>query len=280
MQLFFPFPVFSVIEISLHIVMEAKFKLIIAVLVLLSLTSCIDNLICIDGDGIIKNERSRLTGFDAIVNTTEFDIIFKIADTTGLNIIADRNLIDKLVTDVSGQVLEIRTNPSNACFSYSQRPVIEVSSPDLNSVTLSGSGDFLADQLEGNLVTVKLSGSGKIKAEHVQCVELSAFLSGSGTISLWDTRSTNSDAFISGSGDILIEGECDKNTLKISGSGNIYDDKYIAKTGSVTSSGSGDSYVYLKEKLTGAISGSGNIYVKGNPLIDVRVSGSGRVIRN
>ncbi len=260
--------------------MKMKLKLIVTAIILLSLTSCIDNLICIDGDGIIKNERRRLTGFDQIENSTEFDIVFKIADTTGLNIIADRNLIDNIVTDVSGQVLEIRTNPGNACFSYSQRPVIEVSSPDLKSVTISGSGDFLADQLEGNLVTVKLSGSGEIKAEHVQCDELSAFLSGSGNISLEDTRSTNSDAFISGSGDILIEGEGDKSTLKISGSGNIYADKYLAKTGSVTISGSGDSYLYFKEKLTGAISGSGNIYVKGNPVIDVRVSGSGRVIRN
>jgi hypothetical protein len=260
--------------------MEIKLKFVVAAMILLPASSCIDNLTCIEGDGIIKNERRRLTNFAQIENSTEFDIIFKIADTTGLNIIADRNLLDNVVTDVSGQVLEIRTNPGNECFSYSQRPVIEVSSPYLNSVTLSGSGDFLADQLEGDLVSVKLSGSGEIKAEHVQCDNLNTFLSGSGNISLTDTRSTNSDAFISGSGDILIEGECNKSTLKISGSGNINADKYLAKTGSVTISGSGDSYVYLTDKLTGAISGSGNIYLKGNPLIDVMVSGSGRVIRN
>jgi hypothetical protein len=260
--------------------MKTKFKLIVAAMALLSLASCIDNLICIDGDGIIKNERRRLTGFDAIVNTTEFDIIFIIADTTGLNIIADRNLIDNIVTDVSGQVLEIRTNPGNACFSFSQRPVIEVSSPDLNSVTLSGSGDFLVDQMEGNRVTVKLSGSGEIAVEHIRCDELSATLSGSGNISLGDTRSTNSDAYISGSGNILITGECDKSTMKISGSGNMHADRFMTETASVTISGSGNAFTYIIDKLTGAISGSGNIYVKGNPIIDVSVSGSGRVIRN
>jgi hypothetical protein len=260
--------------------MKSRFTLIVATMVLLPLTSCIDNLVCIEGDGIIKNERRRLRGFSQIENSTEFDIVFKIADTTGLNIIADRNLIDNIISEVSGNVLEIKTNPGNACFSYSQRPVIEVSSPDLNSVTLSGSGDFLADQMDGNLVSVKLSGSGEIKVEHISCDDLYVSISGSGNILLGDTRSTNSDAFISGSGNMLIVGECDKSTIKTSGSGNIFADSYPAETASVTISGSGDSYVNVIERLTGAISGSGNIYVKGNPLIDVRVSGSGRVIRN
>jgi hypothetical protein len=48
----------------------------------------------------------------------------------------------------------------------------------------------------------------------------------------------------------------------------------------VTISGSGDAFTRVSEELSGLISGSGNIYVSGNPLIKVRVTGSGRVIRN
>jgi len=242
--------------------------------------SCLDSLTCIDGDGRIKTERRRLTGFSQIENFTEFDVVYKKADTTGVAVTADGNLLDNIVTSLSGQVLEIRTQPDNSCFDYSRRPVIEVSSPGLNSVYVSGSGNFTADFIEGNVVNVTLSGSGQIGTEHVICGDLEVSLSGSGRISFDDTECTNSDAYISGSGNILLTGECKKSTMKISGSGNMHADKFITETAAVTISGSGDAFTYIMEKLTGAISGSGNIYVKGNPIIDVSVSGSGRVIRN
>lgn len=259
--------------------MKNKFYMFLLGILMLSLMSCFDDFVCIQGDGFIETERRRIADFDQIVNSTEFDIIFSRNDTTGISINADRNIIDNIVTETSGSTLEIKTLPRHACFNYTRRPVIEVSSSDLKGVLLSGSGDFLADFMEGNVVTVTLSGSGNINADNTSCNDLSVLLSGSGSITLNEVECGDSDAFISGAGNIMLEGSCDKNNIKISGSGNLHADNYITGTASVMISGSGNAFTHILERLTGLISGSGNIYVKGNPEIDVTVSGSGRVIR-
>jgi hypothetical protein len=259
--------------------MKRTIYLISLVVITLFFTSCFDNFICIRGDGYIETERRRIAEFDQIENSTEFDIIYTKNDTSGISIDADRNIIDNIVTETSGSALEIKTIPRHACFNYTRRPVIEVSSPDLKNVTVSGSGNLLADIMEGNVVSVKLSGSGDIKANLISANDLSVLLSGSGSITLEDIGCINTDAFISGSGNIQLGGECDRNELKISGSGNIHADNYISRTASVMISGSGNVFAQILESLTGIISGSGNIYVTGNPEIDVTISGSGRVIR-
>jgi hypothetical protein len=260
--------------------MKSKFFLVFSIITMLLLTSCFDDFICIKGNGVIETERRRTVEFSRIENSTQFDIIYNRNDTSGISINADQNIIDNIVTETSGSTLEIKTSPRNACFNYTQRPVIMVSSPSLNSTLICGSGGFLADFMEGNAVTVKLSGSGDIKTDHISCHDLTILLSGSGTITLNDIEGYNSDAFISGSGNILLDGVCERNNVKISGSGNLHADTYITGSASVIISGSGNAFTYIEENLTGIISGSGNIYVKGNPAIDVTVSGSGRVIEN
>lgn len=259
--------------------MKGRTLMLFAVFAVLMLPGCIDY-IYIEGNGDIRTERRRAVSFDQLVNTTGFDVVYTKADTSGLAIKADGNLLDHIVTEVSGGVLEIKTEPSYANFRYSQRPVLEVSSPGLNSVLASGSGNFEADYLDGDEVSLRLSGSGQIAVDHISCSDLSALLSGSGRINLKDAECSFADMFISGSGNIIAEGTCTDNKVKISGSGNLHADNFGTKTASVTISGSGDAFTRVADELSGLISGSGNIFVKGNPHIDVRVSGSGRVINN
>jgi len=260
--------------------MRKIFVQFILLSIMLLFTSCLRHLICIDGDGHIATEVRSIREFVEIENFTEFDIVYTRSDTFGLAVTADRNLLDNISTEISGSVLEIETEPGNSCFNFTRRPVINVSSPYLSSIRLFGSGSFIADEMEGSEVTVKISGSGDIEVERIYCDDLTVYVSGSGDIDLFYTECSGSDVFISGSGDIFIEGVCDHAGYKISGSGNLRADSFITNTASVTISGSGDAFTHVLEKLRGSISGSGLIYVKGDPEIDVRISGSGRVIKN
>lgn len=261
-------------------IMKTKLFLSLSGVLTVVLTSCLDNLLCVKGDGVIETEYRRTPAFYKIENTTPFDVVYTTKDTSGISINADQNIIGYIVTETSGGTLEIKTSPRDACFSYSHTPVISVSSPSLNSVLLSGSGDFSADEMKGNLVTVTLSGSGEIRTEHINCTDLNVYLSGSGNITLDDIVCAGSDALISGSGNIYLSGLCENNHIKISGSGNLHSERLITGSASVLISGSGNSFTNIEDKLTGMISGSGNIYVEGNPVIDVTISGSGRVIKN
>jgi hypothetical protein len=260
--------------------MKRKLFFVLSGFVMTLFTSCLDNILCIKGDGVIETERRRTAIFNRIEISTSFEIVYTKKDTAGISINADQNIIDYIVTETAGTTLEIKTSPRDVCFSYSQTPVITISSPDLNTVLISGSGSFLADEMEGDAVTVKLSGSGDINTEHIDCNELTVLLSGSGSITLNDIHCLNSDALISGSGNIYLSGVCENNHIKISGSGNLHTENFITGSASVIISGSGNAFTNIEEKLTGIISGSGNIYVKGDPVIEVTVSGSGRVIKN
>jgi hypothetical protein len=260
--------------------MKRVIRILFSALATLLMTSCIDNLVYIDGDGNITTERRRIGSFNEIQNTTAFDVVFTRSDTTGIRVTADRNILDNIIAETSGGVLEIRTEPEYASFRYTQRPLIEVSGPELESVFLSGSGNLVADRMEGDEVEVRLSGSGQVRLYSIDCSDLSVSLSGSGRISIDEAECTESDILISGSGNILLEGVCEISTVRISGSGNLYADKFRSVKAEVTISGSGDAYTLVSEELSGLISGSGNIYYSGNPLIKVRITGSGRVIRN
>jgi len=260
--------------------MKRTLLLLIPVMAAMGLVSCFDDLNCIRGDGATDTERRRVSAFDQVENATPFDVVFTKADTSGISVTADGNLIDNIVTETYGSTLEIKTAPRDACFNYTQRPVIQISSPGIKGIAVSGSGNFVADHVEGGAVTIKLSGSGDITVQNVICTGLAIMLSGSGSITVDNAGCADSDIFISGSGNIAVSGESDKSNLKISGSGNIHAGDFLTGSSSVIISGSGDAYAYVQDKLTGMISGSGNIYLKGDPDIDVTVSGSGRVISN
>lgn len=260
--------------------MKRNLLLLFPVMTAMSLVSCIDDLVCIRGDGATETERRRVSAFDQVENSTPFDVVFTKADTSGISVTADGNIIDNIVTETYGSTLEIKTAPRDACFNYTQRPVIHISSPGIKGIAVSGSGNFVADHVEGGAVTIILSGSGDITVQNSICTGLAVMLSGSGSITLDDAGCAEADIFISGSGNIAVSGESDKSNLKISGSGNIHAGDFLAGSASVIISGSGDAYANVQEKLTGMISGSGNIYLKGDPEIDVTISGSGRVIKN
>lgn len=260
--------------------MKRNLLLIIPLLSAMSLVSCIDDLVCIRGNGSADTERRRVSAFDKVENSTPFDVVFTKADTSGISVTADGNIIDNIITETYGSTLEIKTVPRDACFNYTQRPVIRISSPGIKGIAVSGSGNFFADHVEGDAVSIKLSGSGDITVQNVFCTGLAVMLSGSGSITLEDAGCVDSDVFISGSGNIVVSGESDKSNLKISGTGNIHAGNFMTGSSSVIISGSGDAYSYVTDMLTGMISGSGNIYLKGDPHVDVAISGSGRVIRN
>ena len=260
--------------------MRNKYILLTVSVTLFTLTSCLKSLLCIRGDGIIMTETRRVTSFDQIENSTSFDVIYLKADTLGIEIRAEQNILDYIETNVYDNCLEIRTSPGSICLDYNEKPLITVTSPSLERVVNSGSGVFLADQMSDETVSVKLSGSGDISIETITGNYLDIILSGSGDIEIKESTCSNSDCLLSGSGNVTISGECDKAHYKITGSGNIYSSDLITNTASIIISGSGSIFTTIEEYLNGLISGSGNIYVSGNPEIDQTVTGSGRIIKH
>lgn len=255
-----------------------RIAVIFTALALLS-TSCIKDLVCINGNGIIETESRNASSFNQIENTTVADVIYRQSDDVTITVTAESNLLGHIVTENNNGTLRIRTDHWNTCLDYTERPVITVTSPALKNIDLSGSGNIFADIMSGNSLIIKLSGSGKIVTESLSCNDLSVIISGSGDVEISEAFCQDADFNLSGSGDLDISGTSDKGHYRISGSGDIKADEFQLNTATETISGSGDIFTYVTTSLTAAISGSGNIYLKGDPAINQSVSGSGRIIK-
>ena len=245
----------------------------------ISLSSCLENLTAIRGNGVITTEIRRTGMFINLENSTSIDIVYKKADTTGITITADENLLDYIVTETFNNTLEIKTRDVNSYLDFTGRPLITITSPVLEKAFFSGSGDFLADEMSGDEVKISLSGSGDIAADNILCTDIILVISGSGTINIKDCLSNSSDIIVSGSGDIQINGQSEDFNLRISGSGAIFAEHFLTGSASIIISGSGNVFTYIENDLNAVISGSGNIYLKGDPQISQTISGSGRIIK-
>jgi hypothetical protein len=258
--------------------MKSKFIILLSGAMLIAITSCIEDLMVIRGNGISTTETHRTAPFFKLENSTSIDVIYKTADTTGITITADENLIDNIITETYDNTLEIKFTPDDHHPEFRVKPLITITSPRLEKAIISGSGALLAGRMTGDDVTIKVSGSGDISTDNVTSKNLSVVITGSGNINIKECVTGFSDIILTGSGNLNTSGQSTDNNLKITGSGTIHADNYLLNTASVIISGSGNVFTNIDQKLNAIISGSGNIYLRGNPAISKTISGSGRII--
>ena len=144
---------------------------------------------------------------------------------------------------------------------------IKVFSPDLNGLTLNGSGGILfanGIHTEGDL-KVTINGSGNLGGSTFDTGHLAISIHGSGDVRLKQIDSKTCSASISGSGNITLDGMTDAAKYNISGSGNIKAVALEATDVYAGISGSGNISCFVNGKLGGHVSGSGNVAYKGNP---------------
>ncbi len=211
------------------------------------------------GTGPTISEVRNIEGFDKVslaidasVKLTQ-DSIFKV------EVVAQQNILNELVTKVSGSTLIIMYRPGTAVIG--KDVLIHISMPTIQDLNVSGSG---AIQVQNPIVTNNLdlhvSGSGKVEIPSVEAGQITAGISGSGEMSIQSGTATQVSSTISGSGDL--------DAINIQ-----------ALHVNTQTSGSGTTKVYATQTLFAEISGSGNVYYRGNPSVDSKISGSGKLIK-
>ncbi|MCX6253639.1 MAG: DUF2807 domain-containing protein [Bacteroidia bacterium] len=259
--------------------MKNKYIILIIGVFLITLSSCLKDLMFIRGNGVLEKETRRSGTFYKLENSSSIDVVYKKAVSTSITIEADENLLEYIVTETYDNTREIRIRDHNTHLNFKEKPLITITSPRLEKAIIAGSGAFFADEMSGDAVIIKMSGSGDISADKVSCKDLTVMLSGSGNINIKGCQGESSDIFLSGSGNINLTGQSEDCDIKITGSGEVFAENFLLGSASVIISGSGNAYTNIEHNLTGIISGSGNIYLKGNPTISQTISGSGRIIK-
>ncbi|MGE4587826.1 MAG: head GIN domain-containing protein [Mangrovibacterium sp.] len=175
-----------------------------------------------------------------------------------LEIVAEESVVNKIITDVKGRELTIRSSGLRNISASSIEVFITI--PDIDALAVSGSGNILSNgAIQSRILKLAVSGSGKIGIEKLSAERVMASLSGSGDIALTGV----SDA--------------DELTLNISGSGKFDGLNFPVNNVNVRISGSGDALVYAHDMLKVFTVGSGDVIFRGNAATDQSVVGSGKV---
>ncbi|WP_026752935.1 head GIN domain-containing protein [Sediminibacter sp. Hel_I_10] len=213
----------------------------------------------IKGNGSTTIITRSTSDYDAIHCSGSFDYIL-VAGTEGkITIEGEGNLLEYIVTEVSGNKLIIKTN-NNVNLQPSRNKTIKITIPfkDIDDVSLSGSGDLWNEDL-------------------INADSFSTAITGSGDIIL-NVKTKSIKARVTGSGDLTLKGTTENLDAGVTGSGDFHGFDLNSENTEVSVTGSGDAQVVSTENLKARVSGSGDIKYKGNPKKeDTKVAGSGSI---
>lgn len=252
-------------------------------------------------EGIDHSEVREVGHFRAVASSLPANVYYVQADKQEVLVESTEELAPKVLTAVEDGILTLKLEPGR----YPKLVLrVTVSSPDIEKLSVSGSGNLFHKGVlhASGALTLKVSGSGDIVTGEIDSRDFTAQCSGSGSLRVGTLACDDFDGKVSGSGTIHVGMvSCDDFEAGVSGSGGFTVNKLTSTGGaSVRVSGSGD--VVLKEAavdgnmdlktggsgditingschdLTASTSGSGNISgdLKYNH-ISVKTSGSGEV---
>ena len=230
---------------------------------------------CIHGKGNTVTQNRSPGSFSGVSFSTEGTVYISQDSVTSFSVTAQQNILDDLITKVQGDVLGIY---NQHCIRDQAPILIHLSSPTINSLSLSGVGEMITtSKIQSDHVDISVSGTGDFSSQDsIIAPAMSEDLSGTGSVNLL-AGCTSMNSANSGTGTITINGSADSHTINTSGSGDVHGYGFITNTTSVSISGSSNVELFVNEKLDVTISGSGNVYYKGSP-VTTHISGSGSVI--
>lgn len=229
------------------------------------------------GSGDLLIEEREAGEFDrVVVSGGGIDMVEVIVcDCTSLKVSGDDNLIDRVETKVSAGTLEIDTD---GWFTTVQELRVQVRTPSLDLVSVSGSANLRVLDLRGGDLSIETSGSSDVEMQG-NLDSLSFDTSGSSDIDVKRLIAAHLSITTSGSSDLELFGETDILDISTSGSSDINARELTAREVTVTTSGSSDVAVCATETLTIETSGSSDVDYYCDPeVVNKSTSGSSDVV--
>ena len=228
------------------------------------------------GSGNIETQMFDVSGFDRVLLEGFGDVYIEQGQSESLSVQTDANIIPLLNIEVRGRELRLGAK-HGVDITPSESITYNLTVKNLNSVSLSGSGNFYVQPVKSSALAVSLPGSGNVNLKGINAANLSIDLNGSGNITIESINAKTIDASLKGSGDIKLEGNANTQTVILSGSGNYLAGNMQTDISEVSIPGSADVTVWVNNLLNVSINGSGEIKYYGQPTVDQSGSGSGKI---
>jgi hypothetical protein len=224
----------------------------------LLLTGC--GLTVVRGSGRVVTETRPASDFNRVELVGSGEVVVTQGDQEALAVAAEDNLLSHLRTEVRGHTLYLGLRPDTIgeMIVPTQPITYYVSLKTVEALTLSGSGNIRAAQVDAGQLDLNLTGSGNITLDTLTAQTVRTRITGSGNCRLGG-------------------GTTQTQTVDIGGSGNYTSDKLQSQTSTVTITGSGEAALWAQDTLQAGITGSGNVRYYGRPQVTQHVTGSGKI---
>lgn len=208
-----------------------------------------------------EDEERNVPAFSEIALRIPAKLHIEQGKKQSIEIVAKSSTLKDIITEVKDRKLTIKFPNKNYFFKNFEAGKIEIfiTVPEIDGLSLSGSGDIIAEEINTRILDLALSGSGDILIEELKAERIKVSISGSGNIKIEEG------------------GVADDLSVSLSGSGNFEAEEFEAKDVVIRIAGSGNCSVNSNGSVKARIAGSGNVYYSGNPSIDSSVAGSGKV---
>ena len=204
------------------------------------------------GKGNPERYEFRVGEFSGIRVGGFYEVRYYAASSDTVILEVQPNLREYFTVEVINDDLVVRTTKRISTNS-GKIPVLTVSTPVLNRLSIEGAGIFTAyDKIKADSFTLDLSGVGSGKAE-------------------LDVKSLFVD--LSGAGSFELSGRVDNADLNMSGAGELKALSLQTQTANVNLSGAGTVAIYCARNLRIDTSGVGTVKYKGSPDIDINRNG-------
>ncbi|MBE0639593.1 MAG: DUF2807 domain-containing protein [Bacteroidales bacterium] len=250
----------------------------------------------VTGSGNVVKQERNVGDFSTIKILGSADVIVTQGDRTVVQVQADDNLLENIITKVKGDALIVETEGSIR--NYKKFEVL-VTLSRLDGIEINGSGDLESEGvIKGNSLSISINGSGDVELElnynHLEAqvngsgdIEISGItgdleldVMGSGDFSASELRLNTCNLSIFGSGDVKLNGSASSVSVDVSASGDVNLYNLSAQDVEVSNNGSGDVIVSVSGKLKARLMGSGDLTYRGTPTgVDVSSLGSGSVYK-
>ncbi len=256
-----------------------KLLFYISVTALFLLSSC-DGILNVDivGDGNRVSRTRDLSSFSEIFLDTDFVVELETGATQRVEVECDSNLMAYVVTEVSNNLLSIGRKPN---FDLLPRQPIRVKIlvPNLSSIEILGGGNMVADTIVSENLKLTVLGVSMFSSNFLECTFVDLFAEGSTRVAV-NGIVRKFQVKQKGSGEMLLTGNGTTLDIALQGSGKIDADSLQVSFADVRLYGSGLIFCCASELLDVFISGNGRIYYQGSPLtVNQEISGGGLLIQ-
>jgi hypothetical protein len=206
--------------------------------------------------GQIAEESRPISSFDTLKIPGTGKVTIRLGANPSLKVRADKALLDKLTTEQDGNTLTL-SQKNGIGFTINSPIEYEITTNSLRSISIAGSATVIVlDTLTGPAFSIEIAGSGDIRAP------------------INVDRATIS---IMGAGKVELSGRAATLSHKVLGSGDLKGEKLDGTEANITILGSGNTEIGTFTSLDVTIAGSGDVIYSGNPRIQSKTPGSGKI---